>query len=206
MNPLFVMGGIQLGAGLLGGFAEKKAMKAAEAEYNRLAREQNKAVLAETARNIGEINRQRTVLNMQTNQALFHTGQGADTARSDASLFAAVTDSIGSTSTVMLSDIDRQESEVKATTLQNLETEQFNMNNQLATLVNSGISQYTGIKYGASSAGNQKIMAGVLGTAADVGATAYSQGLFSSASKAKASTPISSVGSQGLKLAMASKG
>ena len=68
MNPLFIMGGIQAGAGLLGGLANKKAAKQAQEDYNRMARERNQAVLAETARNIGEINRQRTVLNMQTNQ------------------------------------------------------------------------------------------------------------------------------------------
>ena len=145
MNPLFIMGGIQLGAGLLGGLANKKAAKQAQEDYNRMARERNKAVLAETARNIGELNRQRTVLNMQTNQALFHTGQSADTARSDLSVLQGVTDSIGSTSQVLLSDVERQESEAKAVTLQNLETEQFNLNASLDTMINSGISQYTGM-------------------------------------------------------------
>lgn len=202
MNPLFIMGGIQMGADLLGGLAKKKAMKQAEREYNQMARERNKAVLAETARNIGELNRQRTVLNMQTNQALFHTGQSADTARSDLSMLQGVTDSIGSTSQVLLSDVERQEAEAKAVTMQNLETEQFNLNASLDTLVNSSISQYSGIKYGASSQANREIMGKLLGTSIDVGATAYTQGLFSSKPEAK---QVSSVGTQGLQLAMASK-
>lgn len=202
MNPLFIMGGIQAGAGLLGGLANKKAAKQAQEDYNRMARERNKAVLAETARNIGELNRQRTVLNMQTNQALFHTGQSADTARSDLSVLQGVTDSIGSTSQVLLSDVERQEAEAKAVVVQNLETEQFNLNASLDTLVNSSISQYSGIKYGASSQANREIMGNLLGTSIDVGATAYTQGLFSSKPDTK---PVSSVGTQGLQLAMASK-
>lgn len=202
MNPLFIMGGIQAGAGLLGGLANKKAAKQAQEDYNRMARERNKAVLAETARNIGELNRQRTVLNMQTNQALFHTGQSADTARSDLSVLQGVTDSIGSTSQVLLSDVERQESEAKAVTIQNLETEQFNLNASLDTMINSGISQYTDMKYGASSQANREIMGKLLGTSIDVGATAYTQGLFSSKPETK---HVSSVGTQGLQLAMASK-
>ena len=202
MNPLFIMGGIQMGAGLLGGLANKEAAKQAQEDYNRMARERNKAVLAETARNIGEINRQRTVLNMQTNQALFHTGQSADTARSDLSVLQGVTDSIGSTSQVLLSDVERQESEAKAVIIQNLETEQFNLNASLDTLVNSSISQYSDIKYGASSQANREIAGSLYGTALDVGATAYTQDLFKSKPDTKA---ISSVGTQGLQLAMASK-
>lgn len=202
MDPLFIKGGIQMGADLLGGLAKKKAMKQAEREYNQMARERNKAVLAETARNIGELNRQRTVLNMQTNQALFHTGQSADTARSDLSVLQGVTDSIGSTSQVLLSDVERQEAEAKAVVVQNLETEQFNLNASLDTLVNSSISQYSGIKYGASSQANREIMGKLLGTSIDVGATAYTQGLFSSKPETK---QVSSVGTQGLQLAMASK-
>ena len=202
MNPLFIQGAIQMGADLLGGFAKKKAMKQAEREYNQMARERNKAVLAETARNIGELNRQRTVLNMQTNQALFHTGQSADTARSDLSVLQGVTDSIGSTSQVLLSDVERQEAEAKAVVVQNLETEQFNLNASLDTLVNSSISQYSDIKYGASSQANREIMGKILGTSIDVGATAYTQGLFSSKPETR---PVSSVGTQGLQLAMASK-
>ena len=86
--------------------------------------------------------------------------------------------------------------------MQNLETEQFNLNASLDTLVNSSISQYSDIKYGASSQANREIMGKLLGTSIDVGATAYTQGLFSSKPDTK---PVSSVGTQGLQLAMASK-
>ena len=106
------------------------------------------------------------------------------------------------TSQVLLSDVERQESEAKAITIQNLETEQFNLNASLDTMINSGISQYTGIKYGASSQANREIAGGLLSTALDTGATAYTQGLFKSKPDTKA---ISSVGTQGLQLAMASK-
>ena len=202
MIPLLVMGAITIGSQLLSGMSQKKTAKAQEQAANAMARERNLAILKETARNIGEVNRQRTVLNMQTNQALFHTGQSADTARSDLSVLQGVTDSIGSTSQVLLSDVERQESEAKAVTIQNLETEQFNLNASLDTMINSGISQYTGMKYGASSQANREIVGGLLGTALDVGATAYTQGLFKSKPDTKT---ISSVGTQGLQLAMASK-
>lgn len=203
MIPLLIMGAVSIGSQLLGGLSEKKAAKEQERIYNEMARERNAAVLKETARNIGEINRQRTVLNMQTNQALFHTGMSASSNRSDLSVYQGVTDSIGSTSQVLLSDVERQEAEAKATILQNLETEQFNLNVSLESLVNSSISQYTNLNTGAAAAVQRKITAGVGSSIMQLGATAYTQGLFSS----KGSAPsISPVGTQGLQLAMASKG
>lgn len=203
MIPLLVMGAVSIGSQLLGGLSEKKAAKEQERIYNEMARERNAAVLKETARNIGEINRQRTVLNMQTNQALFHTGMSASSNRSDLSVYQGVTDSIGSTSQVLLSDVERQEAEAKATILQNLETEQFNLNASLESLVNSSISQYSSLNTGAAAAINRKIMAGIGSSVMQLGATAYTQGLFSSK---KSSPGVSPVGTQGLQLAMASKG
>ena len=162
MIPLLVMGAVSIGSQLLGGLSEKKAAKEQERIYNEMARERNAAVLKETARNIGEINRQRTVLNMQTNQALFHTGMSASSNRSDLSVYQGVTDSIGSTSQVLLSDVERQEAEAKATILQNLETEQFNLNASLESLVNSSISQYSNLNTGAAAAVNRNMMAGIV--------------------------------------------
>lgn len=203
MIPLLVMGAVSIGSQLLSGQSEKKAAKEQERIYNEIARERNAAVLKETARNIGEINRQRTVLNMQTNQALFHTGMSASSNRSDLSVYQGITDSIGNTSKVLLSDVERQEAEAKATILQNLETEQFNLNANLESLVNSSISQYSNLNTGAAAAVNRKMMAGIGSSVMQLGATAYTQGLFSS----KASSPgISPVGTQGLQLAMASRG
>ena len=69
---LLVAGAISIGSQLLSGMSQKKTAKVQEQAANAMARERNLAILKETARNIGEVNRQRTVLNMQTNQALFH--------------------------------------------------------------------------------------------------------------------------------------
>lgn len=203
MIPLLVMGAISIGSQLLSGMSQKKVAKEQERAANEMARERNVAILKETARNIGEINRQRTVLNMQTNQALFHTGATASSSMSDLSVFSGVTDSIGSTSKVLLSDIERQEAEVKATVLYNLETEQFNLNSSLESLVNSSISQYSGMSTGAGAAVQSKMMAGIGSTVLQMGASAYTQGLFSGG--ARAPSNIAPVGAQGLQLAMASK-
>lgn len=203
MIPLLVMGAISIGSQLLSGTSQKKTAKAQEQAANEMARERNAAILKETARNIGEINRQRTVLNMQTNQALFHTGATASSAMSDLSVFTGVTDSIGNTSKVLLSDIERQEAEVKATVLHNLETEQFNLNSNLESLVNSSISQYSGMSTGAGAVVQSQMMAGIGSTVLQMGASAYTQGLFSSGTKAPSN--IAPVGTQGLQLAMASK-
>ena len=201
---LLVAGAIAIGSQLLSGMSQKKTAKAQEQAANAMARERNLAILKETTRNIGEVNRQRTVLNMQTNQALFHTGQSADTARSDLSVLQGVTNSIGSTSQVLLSDVERQESEAKAVTIQNLETEQFNLNASLESMINSSISQYSGMQTGAAAAVQRNMMAGIGSSVIQMGASAYTQGLIGGKSPTQANT-ISPVGTQGLQLAMASK-
>lgn len=204
MIPLLVMGAISIGSQLLSGMSQKKTAKAQEQAANAMARERNLAILKETARNIGEVNRQRTVLNMQTNQALFHIGAASSANKSDLSVLDGVTDSIGSTSRVLLSDIERQEAEAKATTLYNLETEQLNLNSSLESMINSSISQYSGMQTGAAAAVQRNMMAGIGSSIIQMGASAYTQGLIGGKSPTQANT-ISSVGTQGLQLAMASK-
>lgn len=204
MIPLLVMGAISIGSQLLSGMSQKKTAKAQEQAANAMARERNLAILKETARNIGEVNRQRTVLNMQTNQALFHIGGASGASKSDLSVLDGVTDSIGSTSRVLLSDIERQEAEAKATTWYNLETEQLNLNSSLESMINSSISQYSSMQTGAAAAVQRNMMAGIGSSIMQMGASAYTQGLIGGKSSVQANT-ISPVGTQGLQLAMASK-
>lgn len=201
---LLVAGAISIGSQLLSGMSQKKTAKAQEQAANAMARERNLAILKETARNIGEVNRQRTVLNMQTNQALFHIGAASSANKSDLSVLDGVTDSIGSTSRVLLSDVERQEAEAKATTLYNLETEQLNLNSSLESMINSSISQYSSMQIGAAAAVQRNMMAGIGSSIMQMGASAYTQGLIGGKSSAQANT-ISPVGTQGLQLAMASK-
>lgn len=204
MIPLLVMGAISIGSQLLSGMSQKKTAQAQEQAANAMARERNLAILKETARNIGEVNRQRTVLNMQTNQALFHIGAASSANKSDLSVLDGTTDSIGSTSRVLLSDIERQEAEAKATTLYNLETEQLNLNSSLESMINSSISQYSGMQTGAAAVVQRNMMAGIGSSIMQMGASAYTQGLIGGKSPTQANT-IPPVGTQGLQLAMASK-
>ncbi len=172
-----------VGAAILGGRSQSKAAAIQEAAKNEFERYRNKQILTETARQIGELNRQRTVVGMQVNQALASTGAQAEAAQSDMNVAFAISDSIGSTSQVLLSDVDRQESEAKAVTLQNYETEQFNMNSQLTSLINTGISNYAGITTGSAALVDTRTRANVINQVGNSFASAYSQGLFGGAGK-----------------------
>ena len=180
MSPLLIMGGIQAGTTLLSGLFQADTAAQQQKEANKLAQERNKANLRETARQIGEINRQRTVMGMQVNQALQHVGAASAANESDLNVAFAVADSIGSTSQVLLSDVDRQASEAAAVTKQNYETEQFNLNSQIDSLVNAGISQYTAMTYGARESVLAQTGANVLSSAIGTGVSAYTVGLFGS--------------------------
>lgn len=174
---------IQVGASVLGGLSQRRTAQIQEDAANEFARFRNKQLMTETARQVGELNRQRTVVSMQVNQALTSTGAQAEATQSDMNVAFAISDSIGSTSQVLLSDVDRQESEAKAVTLQNYETEQFNMNSQLTSLINTGISNYAGLTTGSAALVDTQTMANVIGQVGNSFASAYSQGLFGGSGK-----------------------
>ena len=186
---------IAVGSAILGGRAQSKAAAIQEAAKNEFERYRNKQILTETARQVGELNRQRTVVDMQVNQALASTGAQAEAAQSDMNMAFAMSDSIGSTSQVLLSDVDRQESEAKAVTLQNYETEQFNMNSKLTSLINTGISNYAGLTTGSAALVNIQTEANVINAVGNSFASAYSQGLFGNGADKPVSTAAYSPGS-----------
>lgn len=169
---------MQVGATILQGKLARDAAQIKEDAANEFARYRNKQIMTETARQVGELNRQRTVVDMQVNQALTSTGAQAEAAQSDMNVAFAMSDSIGSTSQVLLSDVDRMESEAKSVTLQNYETEQFNMNSQLTSLINTGISNYAGLTTGSAALVDMQTKANVIGQVGDSFASAYSKGLF----------------------------
>lgn len=182
--PMLVPLMMQVGSTVLSGMSQSNTAQIQEDAKNEFARFRNKQIMTETARQVGELNRQRTVVSMQVNQALASTGAQAEAAQSDMNVAFAMSDSIGSTSQVLLSDVDRQESEAKAVTLQNYETEQFNMNSQLTSLINTGISNYAGITTGSAVLVDTQTKANVINQVGNSFASAYSQGLFGgSASK-----------------------
>ena len=181
--PMLVPLMMQVGSTVLSGMSQRNTAQIQEDAANEFARFRNKQIMTETARQVGELNRQRTVVGMQVNQALTSTGAQAEAAQSDMNVAFAISDSIGSTSQALLSDVDRQESEAKAVTLQNYETEQFNMNSQLTSLINTGISNYAGLTTGSAALVDTRTRANVINQVGNSFASAYSQGLFGGASK-----------------------
>ena len=181
--PMLVPLLVSVGSTVLSGMSQSKTAQIQEDAKNEFARFRNKQIMTETARQVGELNRQRTVVSMQVNQALASTGAQAEAAQSDMNVAFAMSDSIGSTSQALLSDVDRQESEAKAVTLQNYETEQFNMNSKLTSLINTGISNYAGITTGSAALVDMQTKANVINQVGNSFASAYSQGLFSGAGK-----------------------
>lgn len=192
--PMLVPLLVSVGSTVLSGMSQSKTAQIQEDAKNEFARFRNKQIMTETARQVGELNRQRTVVSMQVNQALASTGAQAEAAQSDMNVAFAMSDSIGSTSQVLLSDVDRQESEAKAVTLQNYETEQFNMNSQLTSLINTGISNYAGITTGSAALVDMQTKANVINQVGNSFASAYSQGLFSGAGKSTGA--VKSIGSR----------
>ena len=193
--PMLVPLLVSVGSTVLSGMSQSKTAQIQEDAKNEFARFRNKQIMTETARQVGELNRQRTVVSMQVNQALASTGAQAEAAQSDMNVAFAMSDSIGNTSQVLLSDVDRQESEAKAVTLQNYETEQFNMNSQLTSLINTGISNYAGITTGSAALVDMQTKANVISQVGNSFASAYSQGLFGGGAGKPASTTAYSPGS-----------
>ena len=184
MIPLLISAAITVVQGL----SQKNAANSAQGAANEVSKQHNKAVLAETARGIGEINRQRTLSKMQTNQALLHDNMEAVGAISQVSTQEAALDSIGASSTAAMSDIQRQQSEVTATTKLNFEINQDNLDTQLQSLVNSGISQYAALGSGAGAAVQSQMAGNLLNMGANYAMSSYSKGVFSSSGSSAMST------------------
>ena len=170
------------------GLSQKNAANSAQSAANEVSKQHNKAVLAETARGIGEINRQRTLSKMQTNQALLHENAEAVGAIANVDAQEAALDSIGASSTAAMLDIQRQQSEVTATTMLNFEINQDNLDTQLQSLVNSGISQYAALSSGAGAAVQSQMAGQLVNLGANYAMSSYSKGVFSRSGSSAVST------------------
>ena len=170
------------------GLVDKNSAKSAQGAANEVSKQHNNAVLSETARGIGETNRQRTLSKMQTNQALLHDNAEAIGAISNITTQEAALDSIGASSTAAILDVRRQQSEVTATTMLNFEINQDNLDTQLQSLVNSGISQYAALGSGAGAAVQSQMVGQLANIGANYAMSSYSKGVFGGSGSSTMST------------------
>ena len=144
-------GGMVAGGGLgLNYITSRKNRKqvAAQLEAQKKAVEaKNKAVLLETSRQIGEMNRQRSIASLQTTEALAHYKRQAGSQTGSMRAAIATADNIGTASLYMQADIERQRAEAEAMSEFNLETTQENINSQAQSMINNSLSSYTGFEF-----------------------------------------------------------
>lgn len=138
-NPWVAAGAAALG--FLSGNAEQKARNEALKQQFELAKKQNELIIQETARGISEINRQRTLMFMETNRSLRHVQRQAGDATADVLNQYAAADVVGASALVAQSEMERQLSESEAMLRLNNEINNENLNNQVINLTNSGQSQ-----------------------------------------------------------------
>ena len=138
-NPWVAAGAATLG--FLSGQSADKAKNKALAQQLELNRKQNELIIAETARGISEINRQRTLLSLEVNRSLRHLSRAAGDATADVLNQYAAADLVGATALVAQADLDRQLDENVAMVRLNNEINNENLNTQLVNLTQGGQSQ-----------------------------------------------------------------
>jgi hypothetical protein len=137
--------GVAIGGaiGLLAGNAGADARYEAAKAQLEAAKKRNEALLAEAARGIGEINRQRTTAFIKTNQALLHYRRQASSESSSLSNQYAAADVIGKSALIAKTAIDQELDQAVSQTLFNNEVQQENLNVAVDNLTNSTLMQYS---------------------------------------------------------------
>lgn len=138
-NPWVAAGAAALG--FLSGRSADKAKNAALKQQLELTRKQNELIIAETARGISEVNRQRTLLSLEVNRSLRHLSRAAGDATADVLNQYSAADLVGATALVAQADLDRQLDENVAMVRLNNEINNENLNTQLVNLTQGGQSQ-----------------------------------------------------------------
>ena len=138
-NPWVAAGAAALG--FLSGQSADKAKNTALKQQLELTRKQNELIIAETARGISEVNRQRTLLSLEVNRSLRHLSRAAGDATADVLNQYAAADLVGATALVAQADLDRQLDENVAMVRLNNEINNENLNTQLVNLTQGGQSQ-----------------------------------------------------------------
>lgn len=97
----------------------------------------NKAVRVASARQITEINLQRSAARQQTSQALDAANRQALGEQSDRGLQAAATDTMGASVEQNLADVDTQLAQVTGTLMQNAEYQELSFDSQVYNTIDS---------------------------------------------------------------------
>lgn len=135
-NPWVAAGAAALG--FLSGKSADKAQKKALEQKLALMQKQNELMVAETARGVSELNRQRSLMFMETNRSLRYVQRQAGDATADVLNQYASVDNVGVTSLVVQSEVERQLDENTNMIRLNNEIQNENINNQVVNLTNQG--------------------------------------------------------------------
>lgn len=125
-------------------FHNKEAYKQGKQQL-KMAKTANSATLTQMGRNISQINRQRTILSMQTQSALMYAqAQGRAQNASNAALYAAA-DQVGNQALYLQSAVRNMVDEQQYQSMFNLQTQQLNLNVQVQDLANTVQDRFVGV-------------------------------------------------------------
>lgn len=125
-------------------FANKEAYKQGKRQL-KMAKTANSATLTQVGRNLNEINRQRTILSMETQSALLYAqAQGRAQNASLANVYAAA-DQVGNQQLYQQSAVQNVVDEQQYQSLFNLQTQQLNLNVQVQNLINASKDKFVGV-------------------------------------------------------------
>ena len=163
-------------------------------ELSKVADLANQATLQELARNIGEVNRQRTISAMETISALQYTQGTANKESASSSAMFAQADQIGNQLVYVQSAIKDQQQEQKYMTEFNFQTSMQNMNQQVISLSNQAQNMFTGVNVAGGEFSWQQAMDDVFSSlgAMDTGAFKGKGGSTGGKSGSSGSAPIMS--------------
>jgi hypothetical protein len=140
-----------LGAGLsavttlFGGFAADRAQASQIRQKAELAKKQNDFTMKETARAVAEINRQRTMVNIQTASALAYNQTATKQEAAAVDVNAALTNQIGATAAIIEADVTRRSDEQLSSIWRNNEFQQENLNQSLESLMIQQSTKFQGL-------------------------------------------------------------
>lgn len=125
-------------------FANKEAYKQGKKQL-KMAKTANSATLTQVGRNLNEVNRQRTILSMETQSALLYAqAQGRAQNASLANVYAAA-DQVGNQQLYQQSAVQNVVDEQQYQSLFNLQTQQLNLNVQVQNLINASKDKFVGV-------------------------------------------------------------
>lgn len=174
-NPWVAAGAAAVG--FLAGRSAQKAQNNMLRQQLEQTKKQNELIIAETARGVSEINRQRTLMFLETNRALQHVQrQSGDASANLLNQYAAV-DQVGANVLVAQAETERQLSEDTAMLRLNNEINNENLNSQIINLTQGGQSQLRDLhtELGSKIPGKYDTLLSLAGSAFDI-ASASRQG------------------------------